>query len=510
VNKQGNSFFFSFERRSSWIPFCGILFGLLYLSAVLVSDVAAQKNNIFTLPQMVPFTDLNTKPPYLLADNNRTVHAFTAQSSKLGDAIYYTEWKIDSGWSIPIDIILAPLKGKARMVGAYLDSSGYIHLSFISGDETGAHIYYSKAIAQDANRSSAWSKPVIIGWNAFIFESADMVGDGEGNLYVIYSGLSRGPGVYYLYSNNNGDSWSTPDPVYSTNNDEMWPGNLNIKIGESGWIHAVWNVDNKSGQGRGIFYSRLDLQENQWSNTITLSETESGYGLKGPRVVEHKGILHVIYYLNGPFLLQQSDDFGLTWTTPVKPFVHTGYNGPPVFITDSSNELHLFWGQRISGRPDIHGIWHSIYRDNAWSIPEAVVAGPQIKDDLGSSSYDPFAPKAVCSQGNVLLVVWMTDPGLKQNGIWYSHKVLSSPMLPISPLSKPPSDQVNPVPPLTSYATSTPVVRVDFNSSDNNIDQADSPAAQIQSPFFYILIPASLSFGTIMLLLIFKFTLRKR
>ena len=76
--------------------------------------------------------------------------------------------------------------------------------------------------------------------------------------------------------------------------------------------------------------------------------------------------------------MRRSTDNGVTWDDPVILFPrHIGVNGTPSLVIDSNDNLHIFFGQRIPGSPDIHGMWHSVCVDNRWTEPDAVVKGPR-------------------------------------------------------------------------------------------------------------------------------------
>jgi hypothetical protein len=438
---------------------------LLLTVGVSPRMVAAQQSQ--WLPaQRIPDFEAGTWPPLMVADQNRTVHAFSSQwlggdDDETVRAIMYNKWTLEQGWSAPVDIMLSPFKNDARLTGVFLDQTGIIHLTFFGGDGTEAYIYYTKAPARDAGRASAWSTPFPVDV-AGDPELASIIGDDKGNLAIIYSGTQEGYGLYTIYSTDGGDTWTDPAPTFLTYSDELFPVVLKLAPGRSGLIHAVWDVRTPAGQGRQINYAKLDLTKQQWSEPVLLAEAETGYGVLNPAVIEHEGEVFVGY---SGIVIQRSRDGGQTWTTPVKPFRHTGVNGIMSFVEDSSNVLHILWAQRITGSPDIHGTWHSVWQEGRWTEPEAVVSGPTVPDQTGDKAFDPFEVRAIVSQGNMLLVTWRMDPGLKANGVWYSYLPLNAAELPVVelPAAPPPtlpptrsSVSVTMVTPASPTPTSTP------------------------------------------------------
>jgi len=153
---------------------------------------------------------------------------------------------------------------------------------------------------------------------------------------------------------------------------------------------------------------------------------------------------------------------------------HVGVNGSISSVVDGNNELHLFFGQRISGSPDIHGMWQSIYKNDRWTEPTAIVKGPRVWDLEGLTSFDPYEAHAVASQGDVILVTWITDPGeRKNNGVFYSFATLNateSPVVPLPTVSIPNFTNTvtltTPVPTAAETIISTPMAIFDQNPQD--------------------------------------------
>jgi len=363
-----------------------------------------------------------------------------------------------------VDILLSPRK-EARITDVYLDQDGIFHLIFFGGDNLSANIYYSKAPALMAGDASAWSTPLIIGENAADPESAAITKDNKGELHVLFSGLDSGEGVYEVTSSDNGDLWSNQVPVFFANDQIPIIIGLRIVKDETGELHAVWNTRTTSGQGRGVYYTDWKEGEN-WNEPILIDQALTGYGINYPTIKDYKGLVFVVYFQTPKLMMRLSRDNGVSWENPVELFSrHVGVNGSPSMVVDSGENLHLFFGQRIdstSTSPAIHGMWHSIWRDNRWTEPEAVVKGLQVVDPVGSTSFDPFEAHAVVSQGNVMLVTWRTDPGApkKPNGVWYSYTRLDTTELPVVSLP-------TAVPLATSIATQVvPTVPVNPTSDD--------------------------------------------
>ena len=452
--------------------------------------VAAQQPFRWTPDEQVPDYLDDTFTPYLLADQNRTVHAFASQW--VGDenqqlAIVYRQWSLDGGWTPPVDILLSP-DGDAQVLGAFLDQMGTMHLAFWGGEARGAKIYYSRAPAASAGRARAWSAPKLVGEDPAFPPSGALAGDDDGNLIIIYSGSTAGSGVYAMQSSDAGDSWSEPESIFLTYDPELTPFSLHTTMGQAGQLHAVWNVVTSLGTDESAHYARLDVADRQWSEPIVLEERIEAEGFFGPSfpVIVDTGDKIVVMYnsgnpdTGGPVpagrpvqRVRVSSDEGRTWRDAVTPFPnHLGRSGEHALVVDSNHVAHALFMQRIetsiSGVPTvIDGPWHSALPGDWWNEP-----------DNFPTNWSPHDLRAVVSQGNVLLVTWRVDPGVGQYGVWYSYLILDAPELPVVPLPTPrPTPTVTPThTPTPPAPTPTPLHR------PASIPQESGPAGVTDSP----------------------------
>jgi hypothetical protein len=416
---------------------------LVFLFQGNVSISLAQQANYWARQERIPeYYDSTEEPPYLITDQNHVVHAFNSQPLDLEDstspyAIYYRQWTLEDGWTTPNDILYYEPAGSIRLVSVVSDKEGVVHLVFQGSD---LNLYYTSAYLAEAGSSTAWAEPQIIGEQVtrsgpgFEYIGTIAVDSDANKIVVIYSGSQYGSGLYYVFSTDHGSSWSSPDLVFLTTGDDFVVTDPKLYVGSSGIFHAVWSNFKSDGSAGSGYYASWDPTNDAWSKPIDLDVP----GIRTPSIVEYKGDLVVSYYhasTNGNWW-RRSSDAGITWTPPVQvsPF-HKGTNGGLSFVVDSNNIMHAFFGERIDDNN--HGMWHTIWTGTAWSNPEAVVKGPQVKDVIGGNGFDPRSARAVISNGNVVLVAWGTDGAGGVNGAWYSYKRLDTPELPVQPLPVP-------------------------------------------------------------------------
>lgn len=384
------------------------------------------------------YEDFTEDPPFVIADNNRTFHAFNSQQLELHvknspRAVFYREWTPDGGWTDPLDILIGPDGHDANVLDVFKDPDNNVHLVFTSGQD----VYYTKAALAEAGHAHAWSKPVRIGAKAIPPYTASIVGDSGGNLVVIYSGSTDISGVFAVYSSDAGATWSQPEVVFVANDIDQVPAGIKMVMGASGRVHAVWNVFDRTGTGISGHYASLDLGHRKWTTPVEVDQGGIGLGIKTINVIEFGKDVIVTYYGgrdNANWWRRVSEDGA--WSTPLRIAPdHIGTNGIVSLVADSNNILHGFFGQRIDDNH--HGLWHVVWTGDGWTPPVPVVVGPQVKDKVGGNGFDPRSARGVIANGNLLLVTWATDGASGANGAWYSSTTLNTPALPLQALPAP-------------------------------------------------------------------------
>jgi hypothetical protein len=428
-----------------WAGWFGLTLALLSASPARPPQVAAQATS-WSAPGHVPDYADDDEPPYLIADQDRTVHAFNSEWIDGDLAVTYRRWTQADGWTSPVDVLASDRAGYAQIEGAYLDLGGVAHVVYFGGNEQGASIYYARAPATDADKLTGWSTPQAIAMDAGPLPFAALAGDGNGNLFVVYSGRGHGNGLYTVHSADGGDTWSAPAIVYSTGQAGAWAAKIRLDVDRQGRLHAVWSVVNNAGLGEGVYYARLEADHARWSKPTRLAvKQKGGYEADWASIKAlGDGDQLVVIYQDDVWIpqldqspaqsqptrwMRLSADGGQTWSDPARPFPHIGEYGHAALLLDSAGVLHMVLGDRL-GDP-LHGMWHSVWLGDRWSSLEPIVAGPP------SQSFDPTHPQAVISQGNLLLVTWRSDPNSTPNGIWFSYAQLDAPELPVVSVPQP-------------------------------------------------------------------------
>lgn len=459
-------FTFSLETRPG--NFRKILFSLLISTFLLVATtytVPAQEIADWTNFERVPGYLDNTFPPYLVADQNKTVHAFALQTSAddpTQSYLVYRKWGEDIGWSDTVEI-LRPAAGEAQLLGVFLDQQGLFHLIYQSNNGVSRIVNYSSAPAISAGRATAWSKPIPLSNSAITPSSGAIAGDGKNRLTVVFNGNKYGNGVYATNSTDSGQSWSEAEPVLLTHDPGLIPYSLKLEMGQQNRMHSTWNLVSSLGVDKSLYYARQDMDSFHWSDPLILDErieVADYFGPSFPSIVDN-GKYVVIMYNGGSQAklglvepgrpvqrVHMSADNGETWSSAVEPFPRLqGRSGSHALLVDGDGIIHALAIQRIDQTIDgqwepIGGMWHSELRDQRWSDPQRIL--------MGKAGHDL---SAVVSQGNTLFVTMREDPGSGVSGVYYSYTHLDVPQLPVIPLPTAISRAEQPTSPISEIAT---------------------------------------------------------
>ncbi len=410
---------------------------VLFSGIFTVNDVSSQATNQWSTPRRIPNYNLVDRAPYMIADQNRTIHAFNNGnvSSTMG-AIFYRRWSPEQGWSPPVDVLVSPLaSGLQTIQGVFIDHSGVIHLTFATITETSGDIYYTRALASIADRAAAWSTPVIIATDAGPLAFGGLTGDGEGKLLALFGAEGAGNGLYEAHSFDGGESWSHPRALSLIYQRGQYPASIRTEIDPQGNVHVVWGVMNERGVGEEVRYARLNSDYSDWNFETVLARREGDeYSTTWPSIIStQEGTLIVIYQDSFPATrwMRLSSDGGQTWSLAARPFEHIGEYENAVLLKDSLGNVHMVLGNRI-GNPATHGMWYSRWLGRNWTPLVALTSGPVTR------TYDPSAPQGVVVQGNILMATWWHNVRREDlSGAWYSYIYLDVPETPRVPLPSP-------------------------------------------------------------------------
>jgi hypothetical protein len=404
----------------------------------------AQQLYVWSPPRQIPEYYNFTDAPFLVADTEGTVHAFDLETSPSGQfAIYHRTWSISDEWSTPTDIILPEYSGVApKLLDAILDGDGYFHIIYFAGTQQQGTIFHSTAFHAEVGIASGWTRPNPISVDAGPLPAGQIIEAREDVFVTIFSGSRSGSGLYQVNSTDGGSTWSTPALIHRSKNESVNDGGIRLAMDSHGDIHAVWHVDNVSGLAEETWYGHLDRDLSTWRFIQMLSQKDNELEFNGePSIIIDNDIPFVVYYDGFPptRFFRHSVNGGKTWSTPIRPFPHTGGGGHASLVKDGKGVVHMVLGNRLQN-PEIHGMWYTRLIENQWLPLEPITSGP------GTDSYGPTKPMAVVVLGNILLATWSNDVRLEfRTPAWYSFTLLDAPENEVEPLPEEPQGDSLPI-----------------------------------------------------------------
>ncbi len=252
--------------------------------------------------------------------------------------------------------------------------------------------------AQDLYPDSA----VVIGITHFGFGTGEESGnrvsvrDSQGNIYAVYCYAIGGPyadsgEIFYVYSTDNGFTWS--EPANTSQTDSATSTEPNLVIDSQDRLHCVWK---QLYEDTSTTYYDYDLYYSQntdsgWTSAINI--TNQGLGMNAcysSMVVDSRDYVHVVYDMSTGsgnwdiFYVYYKDT---VWSVPYQISTSPYDDAFPALAIDHADNLHLIWRQ-LAGNGVIYYCCHD---GNSWSAPEIIVDIPG-----GHAGYPCIVADAQC------------------------------------------------------------------------------------------------------------------
>ena len=420
----------------------------MILSLFFIQMTNAQSGDYqWTSPERLSSEDGMASQPYMVSDQYGYVHMFWSESGSAdeGPVIRYSRFDGET-WSLPNDIFITAPDAVVVFISPFVDSKGILHLIW-SENNTGP-LMYSRAPANDAISARNWQAPIPIDVSSYW---GKLVVDSKGVLHVLYSDYYGDvPGIYYVRSENGGNSWNSPlwlDPDIPAG---QGPTVVNFGIDENDGLHALWHyIDDATANGTWIRYSRSLDGGDTWTVPSTIDKADESADelrLPYPEFLVTGEQIHIIWAgnnnTNREYRYSANAGQTFTATTRILGDLHGQALGGGLGV-DSLGRVHYATQMRSP-----MGIYHAMWENGSWSIPSlAYFIG---NEEAAPGNIHAHNVRLAIRAGNQLVVGFTSAPNDPQ----WSLYVIQTTLQDAPEISALPT----PTPAPTSMPTPTPTV----------------------------------------------------
>lgn len=326
--------------------------------------------------------------PAIASDEEGRIHVLWAERASAdaqATALYYAVWGGNAAaggatWSRPTAVLHSP-QGKAEEP-SLVAVGNRLHALWAGN---GGEIYTSQAFVRDAYAQGAWSEPTLLSGQVGS-ASPTLAVDLAGRLHGVYAvPLNEGRGIYYVRSDDGGETWTLPQLVFDAGA-ARWAmvSHPTLTVDEQGVIHVAWVRAPLPGIGapEGIYYAASSDDGKTWSAPFALAE--GAYDWPQLQATE-KGQVHILWAeVQGNLgRYQRWLATGATeWSFQARVTGFERLTGPVGLAPDGQGGLHLAaLGYDDAGQP---ALLYSRWGGSRWSDREmarlragfAVAEGP--------------------------------------------------------------------------------------------------------------------------------------
>jgi hypothetical protein len=378
-----------------------VLLTILLLFIIWIAPAQAQGGG-WSGPYRLSSEDAKASEAYLVADPYGYVHSFWSETLFETQQTIIQYARFDGvTWSSPNDFYIT--SHEIDDISPVVDQHGTLHVVWTEGYS--GPVYYTYAPASNALSARDWARPIRINIPAGLIRLGI---DSKGIFHILYVNRTADHGVFYVRSEDQGETWSEPiwlDPDILPHHT---PDGLNFVLDENDRLHAVWWYGGlERSRPDWVRYTHSLDGGLTWSKPFMIDRynEEGDHNLTnaGPKMIVQGQTVHVIWaagslpYRNHRF----SSDGGLTWSAPVRILGELHGQAGDSLTIDGAGRVH-FVGQI---RYPI-AIYDAYWDQNQWSEPSLVYLVAEIGDEIMGDRVHAHSIKAVVRAGNQLVVTF--------------------------------------------------------------------------------------------------------
>ena len=283
-------------------------------------------------------------------DSSDRIHVVWQGGAPNGDAEIFYKYSVDGGMTWSTIKRLTWSIGWSLGPNITSDSGSGIHLVWYDNNPGNLEIFYKGS----TDSGNTWSGLKRLTWNTGNSSRPSITIDSSGGIHVVWDDDSLGNDeIFYKNSTDGGVTWSGITRMTWNWGQSYGPS---ILADNGGKIHILWEDFPIAGGNKEIFYKNSSDGGITWSGLIRL--TWSWGDSYSPSIAaDLAGSIHVIWEDatpgNSEIFHKTSTDGGASWLGVTRLTWNSGISWWPSVATDSSNDIHVVWGDNTPGNYEI-------------------------------------------------------------------------------------------------------------------------------------------------------------
>lgn len=441
----------------------------------------------------------------IVTDQYGYAHAFWFEDG-LSDGRFIIQYSRFDGetWTSPIDVYATQQdSGVLDQLSIATSQNDMLYLVWTEGgSQRQRPVYFTSVPVYNALSAQNWQKSVRIPEVSDAYRIKLQI-DSRNVFHLVYSKFFEPqPGIYYVRSDDWGETWS--DPIW-INPDILLgysPESLEFELDNQGGLHVVWNTNSSeqdAQEGGLLKYAHSLDGGDTWSIPFTIAEDNNEPGntlsFPGPLLAVQNQTVHVIWAGGDLTYRNQriSSDRGQTWDTSRRIFGSLNGQAWDGLTADGLDRMHFLGQIRYP-----QGIWHAYWDKNHWVGPELIYLIARNHTEPIGERFHAHCVHSAIRLGNQLITTFYDRSDERPPALYAMYRTLDDvpqevvQVLPTLTPAPTPSVQL-PLPTSTAETVllSRPKATLDPEIAQSVPDNLAKPG----SVFWLALIPTSLVIG---------------
>jgi hypothetical protein len=421
-----------------------------------LDEVKAQAESEWTVPSLLSSGQGHGSNATLIADKYGFIHAFWSEELENEQTLLVYSRFDGSNWSVPTDLYITRPFIPIKNISVTISPDDRLYVMWPEGDEGPAY-FFSASLAHTLSTQD-WEKPYLVSLHGNI---AEFRIDAKGVFHVVYSRITSDErGVFYIRSDDQGISWTSPlwlDPDILS--DHM-PSDMSFVLDEDDGLHVTWFYYSTEFGGGGDWVRYVHSLDGgkSWSTPFTIDRLDQAEILAGeelsnaaPVLVTNGEQVHVIW-AGGTLHYRHhrySEDRGQTWSQSTRILGELNGAAGDGAAVDGAGRLHYFSQIRFP-----QGIYHAVWDNHQWAKPHLIyLIRYSDEDDIGNRIH-AHTTYPIIRAGNQIILTLTDPPPEVMRRLFFMQTTLTD--IPVTSFEPTPTPTAVPTQEVTSTPTPVP------------------------------------------------------